>query len=141
MASDQVEVLICRGPLCYTCVTMRRSEKNRVDKYSERAGALLDQFHFNEPERLFLYLMESKDLTIDDLREMTWAQVKDSYDGILIQGKPVNLRPEAVEQIRGCLQSLKGCYGEALDSSDGSPKLISKETMKSISKELDQFKG
>ncbi len=39
------------------------------------------------------------------------------------------------------LESGLGCYGEDLGSSDGSPKLISRETLKNISRELDQFKG
>ncbi|MBF9018337.1 MULTISPECIES: hypothetical protein [unclassified Oceanispirochaeta] len=121
--------------------TNRRSDKNRSEKYSERAGAMLDQFHWEKAESHFLALLESSILTIAEIRDLTWAQLRNSYEGLFIQEKPVTVREEYLEELRTLLKDGEGFYGEELYGSDGSPRLFTKETMKNITKELDQFKG
>jgi len=118
----------------------RRSQKNRADKYSHRAGAMLDQFHWEVAESYFLSLMESAVLTVDEIRELTWAQVRDSFENIYILDRSVKLRDEYLEGFKKCMETRVGFYGEDLNSSDGSPRLFSKETMKEITKKMDQFR-
>ena len=118
----------------------RRSDKNRADKYSHRAGAMLDLYHWEKAEAHFLALMESTALTISAIRELSWAQLRNSYEGLLIKENPVTLREEYLEELRSLLKEGKGFYGEDLYGSEGSPRLFSKGTLKHITKELDQFK-
>lgn len=120
--------------------TNRRSQKNRADKYSRRSAALLDQFHFERAESHFLAIMESGLITVEQLRELTWAQVRFSYEGLVILETVVPLRNEYLESFRDCLSEGKGFYDEELNGSDGSPRMFSRESIKNISKELDQFK-
>lgn len=120
--------------------TNRRSDKNRADKYSERAGVLLDQYHWEKAEAHFLAIMEGATLAIADIRDLTWAQLRNSYEGLFIQEKALDVRDEYLEELRTMLKDGTGFYGEELYSSEGSPKLFSKETLKHITKELDQFK-
>lgn len=121
--------------------TNRRSDKNRADKYSERAAAMLDQYHWEKAEAHFLALMECGSFTIAEIRDLTWAQLRNSYEGLFILDKPVNVRDEYLEELRTLLQDGTGFYNEELYGSDGSPKLFTKETLKNITRELDQFKG
>lgn len=102
---------------------------------------MLDQYHWEKPDAHFLALMESGALTIADIRELTWAQLRNSYEGLFIRDIPVNLRPDYLDEIRALLKDGKGFYGEELYGEGGSPRLFSKETLKNITKELDQFKG
>ncbi len=102
---------------------------------------MLDQFHYDRAESLFLALMESKALTIDEIRELTWAQVRNSYEGIIILDRPVPLRDKYLDEVRNILETGIDCYGNELASSDGSPRIITKETLKDITRELDQFKS
>jgi len=120
--------------------TNRRSQKNRADKYSRRAGSMLDQFHWEEAEAYFLSLMETAVLTVDEVRELTWAQVRDNFESINILDRQLHLRDEYLEGFKKCLQTRIGFYGEDLNSSDGSPRLFSKQTMKEITKKMDQFR-
>ena len=102
---------------------------------------MLETYHWGVPEAHFLALMEASVLTIADIRELTWAQVRDSYEGLVILEKPIPLREEYLDSFRACLREGKGFYDEDLASSDGSPRLFSRDTLKEISKELDKFKG
>lgn len=131
-------------PLCYTSVLMksnRRSDKNRAEKYSDRSKAMLDQFHWEKAEAHFLAFMESSTFTMAEMRDLTWAQMRSSYEGLFVKDRIISLRPEYLEELRRLLKEGVGFYGEELYSSEGSPKLFSKETVKKITKELDQFKG
>ncbi|QEN08840.1 hypothetical protein EXM22_12870 [Oceanispirochaeta crateris] len=120
--------------------TNRRSQKHRADKYSRRAAVMLEQFHWEKAESHFLALMETAVLTIEEIRELTWAQVRTSYEGIVILDRVIPLKEEYLESMRSVLETRIGFYGEDLNSSDGSPRLFSKESLKVITKELDQFK-
>lgn len=102
---------------------------------------MLDTYHWDAPEAHFLALMEAESLTIAEIRELTWAQVRDGYEGITILEKPVSLREEYLESIRACLSAGKGFYDEELNGSEGSPRLFSRDTLKEITKELDQFRS
>ncbi len=101
---------------------------------------MLDQFHYDRAESLFLALMESKALTIDEIRELTWAQVRNGYEGITILDRLVPLRDKYLDEVRSILETGIDCYGNELNGSDGSPRIITKETLKDITRELDQFK-
>lgn len=101
---------------------------------------MLNQFHWEKAEAHFLALMECGTFTISEIRELTWAQLRNSYEGLFILDKPVNVREEYLEELRSLLKEGKGFYGEELYGSDGSPKLFTKETMKQITRELDQFR-
>ncbi len=102
---------------------------------------MLDTYHWDVPEAHFLALMEAEVLTIAEIRELTWAQVRDSYEGITILEKKIALREEYLESIRTCLSSGKGFYDEELNGSEGSPRIFSRDTLKEITRELDQFRG
>ena len=102
---------------------------------------MLDTYHWDVPDAYFLALMEAEVLTIAEIRELTWAQVRDGYEGITILEKSMNLREEYLEGFRDCLRSGKGFYDEELNGSDGSPRLFSRDTLKNITRELDQFRG
>jgi hypothetical protein len=118
----------------------RRSEQHRADKYKTRAEAMLDQFRWQKEEEFFLGLMESGELTIQEIRELTWEQIKDSYEGLLIRGRPLVLREDILNGFRKMLQEETGLYGESFSGEAASFHVFAKETLKFITKELDQFK-
>ncbi len=101
---------------------------------------MLDQFHWEDAEAYFLSLMETGKLTIDEIRELTWAQVKDGFECIYILDRSLDLRDEYLAGFRKCLETRLGFYGDDLNSSDGSPLLFTKETLKDITKKMDQFR-
>ncbi len=119
----------------------RRSERHRADKYSRRAAAMLDQFYWNEAEGHFLALMEAAVLTIPEIRELNWSALKDTYEGLMIKELPFVPRESFLKSFKSHLTDGTGFYGEALLGSEGSPRMFSKETLKHVTKELDQFKG
>ncbi|MDA3958041.1 hypothetical protein [Oceanispirochaeta sp.] len=120
--------------------TNRRSQIHRADKYGRRAAVMLEKFHWDKAESHFLAIMETAVLTIEEIRELTWAQVRDSFDGIVILDRIIPLKEDYLESIRTVLKTRIGFYGEDLNSSDGSPRIFSKESMKIVTKEMDQFK-
>ena len=121
--------------------TLRRSEKHRADKYQERAKEMLDSYHWSKDEEYFLALMEIAQFTVEQIRDLTWARVKDSYEGLLIQNQVVELREKYMIGIREVLESRIDFYGQEIDHESGSPLIFAKDTLKRVTKELDQFKG
>ncbi len=118
----------------------RRSERHRADKYSRRAAAMLDQFYWDEAEGHFLAIMEAAILDISEIRELTWAALKDGYEGLRLLERPFEPREKFLESFRACLARGVGFYGEELFGSEGSPRMFSRESLKHVTKELDQFK-
>ncbi len=118
----------------------RRSDRHRADKYQTRAAAMLDSFHWQREEEFFLGLMETGKLSIQEIRDLTWSQIRDSYDGLLYRDSPLPLRESLQEGIRETIQSGKGLYGEPVTDENAVSQIFSKETLKHITKELDQFK-
>lgn len=100
---------------------------------------MLDRFHWQKEEEAFLGLMESAALTVGEIRELTWSQIKESYRGILILERSVELREPLLEEFRRMLREETGLYGELFKEADASGRVFTKETLKSISRELDQF--
>ena len=101
---------------------------------------MLDQFHWETAESYFLSLMATAVLTVEELRDLTWAQIRDRFKCIYILDRPLKLRDEYLAGMKDCLERRQGFYGEDLNSSDGSPRLFTKETMKEITKKMDQFR-
>ena len=121
-------------------IANRRSDKNRAQKYRTRATAMLDRFHWTRGESHFLALVESEALTIAEIRTLTWAHLQDRYEGLFVLNRAISLREGFFEDIRTCLKEGKGFYGEELYGSEGIPRLFTKKMLKSIIKEMDQFK-
>ena len=122
-------------------VMSRRSEKHRADKYKQRAAAMLDQFQWQRDEEYFLGLMESGALTLPEIRELHWSQIQDRYEGLAVMERPLVVRQELLEGVKEMLRNETGLYGESFAGQAASSRVFTKETLKSISRELDQFKG
>ena len=119
----------------------KRSERQRADKFKIRAAAMLDSYHWQKEEEYFLGLMETGILTVSEIRELTWNQVKISYEGLTILEKPVPLRAHLLEGFREMLSCEKGLYEESIAGKEVIGKVFAKETLKNITREVDQFKG
>ena len=118
----------------------KRSERQRADKYKQRAAAMLDRYHWQKDETLFLGLMETGDLTMTEVRELTWTRIKNTYEGLNILEKPIVLRSEHLEEFREMLKNETGVYGESISGKEAVNLVFKKESMKNICRELDQFK-
>ena len=101
---------------------------------------MLDQYHWQKDETLFLGLMETGELTVTEVRELTWTRIKNTYEGLSVLEKPVVLRPELQEQFREMLSSETGIYDESIAGKEAVNRVFTKDAMKNINRELDQFK-
>jgi len=101
---------------------------------------MLDQFHWQPEEQYFLALMESGVLTISEVRELSWTQIRNTFDGLLIMERSVSLRPECQDGLREMLEKGTGLYGEPIAGKDSTGLVFRKDTLKSVSRQLDQFK-
>ena len=119
----------------------RRSERHRADRFKSRATAMLDGYHWQKEEEYFLGLVETGVLTISEIRELTWNQIRNSYEGLVVLDKPVLLREPILEGFREMLESGKGLYEESIAGKEVIGQVFTKETLKNINKEMDQFKG
>ncbi len=101
---------------------------------------MLDGYHWQKEEEYFLGLVETGVLTVSEIRELRWNQIQNSYEGLIILGKPVALRAHLLEGFREMLSSEKGFYEETIAGKEVIGKVFSKETLKKITREMDQFK-
>ena len=101
---------------------------------------MLDRFHWQKEEEFFLGIVETGEFSIQDVRELTWLKVKDSFEGLMIAGKHLPLRDHVSQGLKEMLQSGIGLYGESISGRDAIGTIFSKHTLKEVTKELDQFK-
>ncbi|OQY31981.1 MAG: hypothetical protein B6241_12645 [Spirochaetaceae bacterium 4572_59] len=101
---------------------------------------MLDTFHWQPEEYCFLGLTESGILDINEIRDLTWSRFRISYDGLVIMDRPITLREDLQKQIMEMLQSETGLYGESISGKGIINKVFSKDTLKNITREIDQFK-
>ena len=98
--------------------TNRRSQLHKADKFRERALSQLTNYTWETEERIFLEIMALGKITISDLREAAWTDVKRGFNSILIKGKELPLPEESISDFDVALKELKDFSGEPIDPRD-----------------------
>ncbi len=101
---------------------------------------MLDTFHWQKEEEFFLGIIETGVFPVQEVRDLSWDQLKDTYEGLFCKGTLLELRDSILEGFREMLTTGEGLYGEPINNGKGQFPVFRKESLKGVTKELDQFR-
>ena len=101
---------------------------------------MLDTYHWQKEEEYFLGIIETGAFSVQDIRDLSWDQFKDTYEGFFCKGTLLELREPLLEGFREMLNSGQGLYDEPINNGKGQFPVFTKESLKGVARELDQFK-
>ncbi|MBI9099569.1 MAG: hypothetical protein JEY91_13885 [Spirochaetaceae bacterium] len=114
----------------------RRSQRNKAEKYKDKAEYLLANFSWEKEERILLEVMLQGTLDISDAREVNWTEVSEGLNSIVIRGVELNLSEESIADFRTAMKELKDFAGNEIDPRDTLHKVFTHQTGKEINKTL-----
>lgn len=109
---------------------MRRSERNKREKYGTRAETLLESFYWEEDEVALLELAVSQEIDFSDIRQLQWGQVHEGIGCLVVKKREIVLTEKTLKWFMDIL-STQPLADE---------KVFTHQTGKKIQKELDSFK-
>lgn len=114
----------------------RRSQRNKAEKYKDKAKYLLANFSWEKEERILLEIMLQGTLDISDVREVNWTEVSEGLNSIVIRGVELNLSEESIADFKTAMKELKDFAGNEIDPRDTLHKVFTHQTGKEINKTL-----
>jgi hypothetical protein len=116
----------------------RRSERHKAERYQARAQYLLENFTWDREEKILLEVMAQGSITLSDVREASWTEVKRGLGSVSIKGVELQLSEESLVEFEKAMTELVDFSGEEIDPRNTLHKVFSHNTGKNISKELAQ---
>ena len=114
----------------------RRSQRNKAEKFKDKADYLLANFTWNKEERILLDVMSQGTIDMSDVREANWTEVTLGIKTVFIRGIELSLPEQSYNDFKEALSELIDFDGGEIDPRNTLHKIFTHKTGKDINKEL-----